>query len=321
MTQVQCDSGPKIRLGISHCLLGAPVRYDGKDKHDAYITGTLGRFFEFVPLCPEVVIGLGVPREPIRLEGDPRAPRAVGVRSKDLDVTADLLVLGRRSARQMGGISGYILKSGSPSCGLEGVKVYAGNRVSRRGVGLFVRGLRERQPLLPMEEEGGLADPELRENFIERVFAYRRWQELCGAGITPRRLVAFHSAHKLSLMAHGSEPARALGRLVAEAGRRPVKTLAAEYGAGFMAALGHRATRRRHTNVLQHLLGYLKTRIDAADKAEALELIDDYRHGKVPLIVPLTLLKHHLRRFPDPYLAGQAYLNPSPAELALCNAI
>ncbi len=315
--------GRKIRLGISQCLLGEKVRFDGNHKHDRYITDTLGRFFEFVPVCPEVAIGLGVPREPIRLEGDAGSPRAVGVRDKSTDVTDSLLRFGRRTGRELSDISGYILKSKSPSCGMERVKVYppGGGAASSRGVGLYVAGFRERQSLLPMEEEGRLCDPVLRENFVERVFAYQRWQELNATRLTPAKLVQFHADHKLSLMAHGAEPLKELGRIVAGAGSRPIRQVADEYIAGFMGALSRRATRRRHTNVLQHLAGYLKRALDSGDKAELAELIEAYRLGQVPLIVPITLLKHHFRRSPDPYVQRQIYLNPHPRELMLRNAL
>ncbi|QKK10925.1 MAG: DUF523 and DUF1722 domain-containing protein [Pseudomonadota bacterium] len=313
----------KIRIGISQCLLGDRVRFDGNHKHDRYITDTLGQFFEFVPVCPEVAVGLGIPREPIRLEGDVHAPRAVGVRDRSIDPTASLLRYGRQTARDLHDISGYILKSKSPSCGMERVKVYhaGGGGSSSKGVGLFVAGFRERQPLLPMEEEGRLCDPVLRENFIERVFAYRRWQELVASRLTAAKLVQFHADHKLSLMAHGAAPLKALGQIVATAGKGPLGALAAAYHAGFMAAMTRRATRKRHTNVLQHMAGYLKKALDAGDRAELQTVIDEYRLGQVPLVVPLTLLKHHFRRFPDPYIARQVYLNPHPKELVLRNAL
>ena len=166
-----------------------------------------------------------------------------------------------------------------------------------------------RQPLLPVEEEGRLSDPVLRESFIERVFAYRRWQELEASGLTAARLVDFHATYKLTLMSHGPERLRALGRLVAQAGGADLVTLAAHYIRGFMEALEHRATRKRHTNVLMHLSGYLKKRLSADDKAELLELIEAYRLGRLPLIAPITLLNHHFRRFPDPYIAKQVYLD------------
>jgi uncharacterized protein YbgA (DUF1722 family)/uncharacterized protein YbbK (DUF523 family) len=322
MSETPDTPTPHIRVGISSCLLGEEVRFDGGHKRDAYILGTLGRFFELVPVCPEVGIGLGTPRQPIRLMGDPAAPRAVGSRDPSLDVTDRLIAYGQRKARELHDLSGYILKSRSPSCGMERVKVYAASgQPGRPGSGLYARALMEALPLLPVEEEGRLGDPVLRENFVERVFAYRRWQDLEALGVTRARLVAFHTVHKLTLMAHGEERYRALGRLVGEPGRRSVQALADEYIEGFMAALKYRATRRRHSNVLMHLMGYLKRHLDSGDKAELLEVIDAYRRGLLPLVVPVTLLKHHFRRHPDPYVDKQVYLSPHPDELMLRNAL
>ena len=186
---------------------------------------------------------------------------------------------------------------------------------------MYAREIMRARPLLPVEEEGRLNDPILRENYIERVFAYRRWQKLVAAGLSPANLVAFHTAHKLALMAHGPEQHRHLGRLVAEAGRRPIGELGEEYIAGFMDAMRRRATRKRHANVLMHLAGYLKRKLDRDDKAEMLEVIDSYRLGYLPLIVPITLMKHHFRRNPDPYVTQQVYLNPHPQELMLRNHV
>ncbi|MEK7323426.1 MAG: DUF523 and DUF1722 domain-containing protein [Pseudomonadota bacterium] len=311
----------RIRIGISSCLLGQQVRYDGNHKHDAFITDTLGAVFDFIAVCPEVAIGMGVPRPPIRLTGDVQAPRAVGVQDPALDVTAALTAYGRRMALELDGISGYIFKGKSPSCGLRRVKVYGGGAPSMQGIGLYAREIVQRRPLLPAEEEGRLGDPVLRENFIARVFAYRRWHALLADGFSVGKLVAFHTAHKLSLMAHGTEYYRALGRLVAEAKSQRPAALCEHYGGEFMAALRRPASRKRHTDVLMHVMGYLKTRLDRGDKAELLELIEAYRVGHVPLIVPITLLKHYFRRFPDEYIAKQVYLNPHPAELMLRNGI
>jgi len=307
----------RIRLGISSCLLGEKVRYDGTDKRDGYITGTLARFFELVSVCPEVAIGLGVPRPPIRLVGSSTAPHAVGIANPDLDVTDKLAAYGRRTAQRLDDISGYILKSKSPSCGMERVKVYSRRgSLAGSGRGVYAAALMSAAPLLPVEEEGRLGDPDLRENFFERVLAYRRWQEMVAAGATAARLIEFHTSHKLTLMAHSVDANRRLGRLVAGASRRNAKHLSERYIHGFMEALARPATPRTHTNVLMHVMGYLKKRLDAEDKAELLELIDAYRLGQVPRIVPLTLLKHHFRRFPDSYITHQVYLHPAPAALA-----
>lgn len=311
-------NAPKIRLGISSCLLGRKVRFDGNHKHDSFLTGTLGQFFEWVPVCPEVAIGLGVPRPPIRLTGSPAAPRAVGVKDPDIDVTNRLAAYGRKQARVLDGISGYIFKSKSPSCGLERVKVYrAAGASAANGRGIYADAFLSAQPWLPAEEEGRLGNPRLRENFIERVFVYRRWQELVARGLSASRLVEFHAHHKLALMAHDVEAYRALGRLVAQAGGRNLKILAHDYFTRLMEALKRPATLARHANVMMHLMGYLKMQLDADDKAELLEMIHAYRRSEMPLAAPLTLLRHYFRRFPNPTIMHQTYLHPDPRELLL----
>ena len=308
----------KIRIGVSACLIGERVRYDGTDKRDAFITDSLGAAFELVPVCPEVAIGMGVPRPPIRLVGDPQQPRALGVDDAGLDVTAPLTAFGRRMAVELDDIDAYIFKSRSPSCGPARVKVYGAGKAPRaQGVGLYAREIMASQPLLPVEEEGRLIEPLRRDNFIERIFAHRRWQQLLASGFTAAGLMEFHARHKLILMAHGAVYYRALGRLAADGkGLRPAR-LCEEYGSGFMAALQHPATRKRHANVLQHLMGYLKKHIDHDDKAELLEAIDAYRLGMLPLIAPQTLLRHHFRHFPHPYVEKQLYLYPDSLELQL----
>lgn len=307
-----------IRIGISSCLVGQRVRFDANHKQDNYILGTLGEFFEFVPVCPEVAIGMGVPRPTIRLLGDPEAPRAVGVKDNALDVTDKLRHYGRQQARALTDLTGYIFKSKSPSCGMERVKLYTDKGgVSSKGTGLYAREFMAAHPLLPCEEEGRLGDPMLRDNWLERVFAWRRWQELNRQRLTARALVDFHTRHKLALMAHGPKHYKELGRMIADAGTGPVRPLADAYIEKFMAALSVRATPKRHTNVLHHLMGYLKQHIDSQDKQELLELIEAYRLGRVPRIVPITLLNHHFRRFPDDYIANQAYLHMCPEELKL----
>ncbi len=308
----------RIRIGISSCLLGQKVRYDGNHQHDSFLTGTLGRFFEWVPVCPEVAIGLGVPRPPIRLTGSPAKPRAVGIEDPDIDVTEKLAAYGRKQARVLDDISGYIFKSKSPSCGLERVKVYPfAGAPAKRGRGIYADAFLAAQPWLPAEEEGRLGDPRLRENFIERVFVYRRWQELLARGLTAGRLVEFHARHKLTLMAHDVEACRALDRLVAQAGSRRPKALARDYISRLMAALQRPATPARHAKVLMHLVGRLKENLNAADKAELLELIHAYRRGEALRLAPVTLLRHHFRRRPDRDIAGQTYLHPDPRELRL----
>jgi uncharacterized protein YbgA (DUF1722 family)/uncharacterized protein YbbK (DUF523 family) len=310
-----------IRIGISSCLLGEKVRYDGGHKHDRFITETLGRFFEWVPVCPEVECGLPTPREAMRLVGDPEAPRLVTIRS-GVDHTERMLgwARSRVAALEAERLSGFIFKSKSPSSGMERVRVYNDHGVpSRRGVGLFARAFREHFPLLPVEEDGRLHDLPIRENFIERVFALARWRELFDG--RPRRgeLVAFHAANKLLLYSHSPELLRELGRLVAGAKALDTRTLFSRYQELFMRALAQRATVKKHVNVLQHMMGYFKRELSADEKRELLEVIDQYRAEQVPLLVPLTLLRHHIRRHGQPYLAGQTYLNPHPVELKLRN--
>lgn len=307
----------RIRLGISSCLLGQKVRFDGNHKQDGFITGTLSNYFEFVPVCPEMAIGLGVPRPPIRLTGDPRAPRAVGVDDPSLDVTERLARYGARQARTLGDLSGYIFKARSPSCGMERVKVYGSHEPAKAGRGIYADAFLAGQPWLPAEEEVRLTDPGLRDNFLERVFAYRRWQVLEAQGITAARLIAFHSAHKLMLLAHGNGHDRSLGRLVAQASGRRARAIAHRYLERFMGALGRPATRAAQTNVLQHAAGYLKHALDKPDRHELAELIHAYRRGELPLAAPVTLLRHHFRRHPSPWIATQTYLYPDSREFVL----
>lgn len=313
----------KIKIGVSACLLGEQVRFDGGHKQDAYINGTLSQYFQFMPVCPEVAIGLGTPREPIRLVGDPANPRAIGVRSPQLDVTEKLQAYGRRMGRELLDLSGYILKRASPSCGMERVKVYQPNGVpiGKSANGIYARVFMEMHPLLPVEEEGRLGDPVLRENFIQRIFVYHRWQALVASDLTPAKLVRFHARHKLILMAHSQTAAKKLGQLVARAGAEPMGDLAPIYIDALMRALKRRAGRKQHANVLMHLMGFLKRVLDTGDKAELVETVDAYRLGHVPLIVPITLLQHHFRRHPEPYVQEQHYLEPHPKELMLRNLL
>ena len=306
------EATPSIRIGISACLLGREVRYDGGHKRDRYITDTLGKFFEWVPLCPEVEMGLGTPRETLRLVGDPAVPRLVFAKTGEDQTDGMQAWAGLRlEALAKADLSGYILKSDSPSCGMERVRVYRSSGVpGKDGVGIFARALMDRFPLLPVEEEGRLHDLPLRENFVERVFCYRRWRDLVLGGLTRGKLVAFHTAHKLLLLAHSPKHYTALGRLVANAGGRSPKDLEGRYGELFMAALRVKATAKKHTNVMHHILGYLKRDLEARDKVELLAVMADYHRGLVPLVVPLSLLKHYLARVNVPYLEDQIYLNP-----------
>lgn len=314
----------RIPLGISSCLLGANVRYDGGHKLDRYLHDVLGRFVRWVPVCPEVECGLGVPRESMRLVGDPAAPRLLTTRS-GVDLTARMEAWARKRAADLDAedLRGYVFKSNSPSSGLRSVKVYdeKGNP-SRRGVGIFARAFTERFPLLPVEDEGRLNDAGIRENFIERVFACDRWRTFVKGDGTIGGLVEFHTVHKLLLMSHDPRAPSALGSLVAGArGAEGRRALLEEYGAGFMTTLAREATARKNVNVLQHAMGYFKRQLAAEEKAELLEVIGQYHKGLVPLVVPLVLLRHYVRKFGEPYLARQVWLDPHPAELSLRNHV
>ena len=315
----------KPKLGISACLLGDEVRYDGGHKRDRFITGTLSKYFSLLGVCPEIAIGLGVPREPIHLVGRPDHIRVIGTRKKDLDVTEKLHAYGRKMAAELDGICGYIFKKGSPSCGLERVKLYPSKREggmpSADGVGQYAQAFMDAAPLIPVEEEGRLNDPVLRENFIERVFVYWRWRVLLQQGLTAKRLLEFHTRHKFMVLSHSRVDYERLGRMLADLNKRKIGQIADSYIAQLMRALKKKATRRNHTNVLQHIQGYLKKRLDKQDKAELVSIIERYRLGQVPLVVPLTLFNHHFRRYPDAYISGQYYLNPHPPELMLRNLI
>jgi uncharacterized protein YbgA (DUF1722 family)/uncharacterized protein YbbK (DUF523 family) len=316
----------RIPLGISSCLLGANVRYDGGHKLDRYLHDVLGRFVRWAPVCPEVECGLGVPRESLRLVGDPDAPRLLTTRGGvDLTRRMEAWAKERAASLEAEDLRGFVFKSRSPSSGLRGVKVYdeKGNP-TRRGIGIFARAFTQRFPLVPVEDEGRLNDPGIRENFIERVFACHRWRGYVHDDGSIGGLVEFHTAHKLLLMSHDPRSPAALGSLVAgsrargTAGRR---TLLEEYGAGFMTALAREATPKKNVNVLQHAMGYFKRQLAAEEKAELLEVIGQYHRGLVPLVVPLVLLRHYVRKFGDPWLARQVWLDPHPAELALRNHV
>ncbi|MBN2492901.1 MAG: DUF1722 domain-containing protein [Planctomycetes bacterium] len=317
------DDAPEIRVGISTCLLGRKVRFDGGHKRDAYLTDLLGAFVTFVPVCPEVEIGLGIPREAIRLVSTCEGVRLRGVRSgADHTEKMQRYAAAKVRALEKLDLSGYVLKKDSPSCGMERVKIYSEKAMPERsGAGMFAAALLQHFPLLPVEEEGRLNDPRLRENFLERLFAYRRLKTLFRARWTIGALVRFHTAEKLNLLAHEPEGYRALGRLVAEAKRLPRAEVAARYETLFMGALKKIATVRKNTNVLQHAQGYLKRVLAAADKEELAGLIRDYHRGLVPILVPLTLLRHHVRSNGVEYLAGQTYLEPHPKELMLRNHV
>jgi uncharacterized protein YbgA (DUF1722 family)/uncharacterized protein YbbK (DUF523 family) len=317
-------TGSAIRIGISSCLLGQNVRYDGGHKRDVFLVETFGRFVEWVPVCPEVEMGLGTPRETLRLVRIGADDIRMVMPKTGADHTAKMRAFAERRLRDLEreNLSGYVLKKDSPSCGMERVRVFDGHGVpAKSGRGLFAEALLNRFPHLPVEEEGRLSDPRLRENFIERVFAYRRLRTLLSGPWTLGGLVAFHTAHKLLLMAHSPGIYASLGRLVAGGKKLRRADLASRYEEEFMRGLAELATTRRQTNVLQHIVGYIRPHLDAPSRSELLSLVEDYRRGLVPLVVPLTLIRHYVRSFAIPYLRGQLYLEPNPKELMLRNHV
>lgn len=316
-----------IRVGISSCLLGNPVRFDGGHKLDRYLRDTLGAFVAWVPVCPEVEYGLPVPREPLRLVGDPGAPRLVAARSgADHTVGMRAWAARRLDALEREDLCGFVFKSRSPSSGMRQVKVYPpkGGAPKPAGVGIFARAFRERFPLLPVEDEGRLNDPRLREGFVEQLFVASRWQRYRRDDGTAGGLVAFHTEHELLVRAHSPKHSAALGRLAAGAGaqgRRPSAALLDSYLATLMEGLRLAATAAKHANVLLHAAGRFKRLLSVEERAELGEAIESCRRGLIPLIVPLTLLAHYARIYGEPYLARQHYLHPQPRELMLRNQV
>jgi uncharacterized protein YbgA (DUF1722 family)/uncharacterized protein YbbK (DUF523 family) len=327
MTATPPITAKAIRIGISACLLGEEVRFDGGHKRDRFLTDVLGPHVEWIAICPEVEMGLGTPRETLRLVRAPDQPgglRMLTTRT-GIDHTEGM---NRWSSGRLDALArepdlcGYVLKKDSPSCGMARVKTYGtGGMPERGGQGLYAKALLQRFPALPVEEEGRLSDPRLRENFIERVFAYRRLKDLFVTGWTTGELVAFHTRHKMSLLAHSTARYNELGQLVAGAGGASKRELRQTYEREFMATLSLAATPRRNANVLTHMMGHLKKTLDADSKQELLRTIEEYRQGLVPLIVPLTLVRHYVRLFRVEYLANQTYLEPHPRELMLRNHV
>jgi uncharacterized protein YbgA (DUF1722 family)/uncharacterized protein YbbK (DUF523 family) len=313
-----------IRIGISSCLLGENVRYDGGHRLDRFLTETLGKYVEYVPVCPEVECGFPIPREAMRLVGDPESPRLLTVRSKQ-DHTERMLAWARKRVAELEkeNLCGFVFKSDSPSSGRFKVKVYdaKGSPPVRKGVGLFARTFAEHFPRIPTEDDGRLHDPEIRENFIERIFAFQRWRELIEKGKSRGGLVEFHTRHKLLILSHSEKHYREMGRLVARAKELGPIRLYDEYERLLMEALTLFSTPKKHTNVLMHMMGYMKEHLTADEKQEMLSILENYRHELIPLIVPVTLLNHYVRKYAEPYLAVQLYLNPHPLELKLRNHV
>lgn len=313
----------KINIGISSCLLGNAVRYDGGHKLDRYIRDTLGRYLHFIPVCPEVECGLSVPREAMRLEGDPLKPRLV-TNKTGRDLTRQMQAWGRQRliTLEKEELCGFIFKKNSPSSGMARVKVYnAKGMPVKNGNGIFAKAFMDRFPKIPVEDEGRLHDPGLRENFIERIFALRRWRQALKEKMDVGHLVAFHTHEKLLLMSHSPQHYRRLGKLVAQDKQMTQSCLIDAYEQLFMDALAQKSTSAKNSNVLMHILGYFKKQLSPDEKQEMLTVIDHYRRAFVPLIVPVTLVNHYVRKYRQAYLAQQTYLNPHPIELQLRNHV
>jgi uncharacterized protein YbgA (DUF1722 family)/uncharacterized protein YbbK (DUF523 family) len=313
----------KIKLGISSCLLGENVRYDGGHKLDWFLTDTLGQYVEYVPVCPEVECGLPIPRDSMHLEGDPNSPRLVMTRTKQ-DMTERMVTWANKRVVELEkeDLCGFIFKSDSPSSGMERVKVYNEKGMPvKRGVGMFARIFMEHFPLLPVEDEGRFHDPKLRDNFIERIFALKRWREVLTRKESRGNVVDFHTKHKLLILSHSPKHYQAMGKLVAKAKDLPLKELNQKYQTLLMEALRLKTTSKKNSNVLMHMMGYFREQLSADEKRELLEVIEAYRKGYIPLIVPITLIQHYVRKYKRPYLKEQIYLNPHPLELQLRNHV
>ena len=313
----------KIRLGISTCLLGENVRYDGGHKLDRFLTETLGQYVEYVPVCPEVECGLGTPREALRLVGNPEAPRLVTTHTKQ-DLTDRMTQWAQKRVDELEkeGLYGFIFKSDSPSSGMERVKVYSEQGMPvKKGIGMFARVFMGHFPLLPVEEEGRLHDPVLRENFIERIFTLKRWRETLEHKESRGSLVDFHTRHKLLILSHSPRHYQIMGKWVAQDKTIPLKEIYQQYQILLMEALFLKTTPKKNSNVLQHMMGYFKEQLSSDEKQELIEVIDSYRQEYIPLVVPVTLIGHYVRKYNQPYLKEQVYLNPHPMELQLRNHV
>ena len=309
----------RVRLGISSCLLGNAVRWNSGHKMDRYLTRTLGQFVDYVPVCPEVEAGFGVPRESMRLVGDPEKPRLITFKTKT-DQTDQMLRWARKRVKELEkeDLHGFIFKSDSPSSGMIRVKVYTEKGMPvKKGVGMFAREYMAHYPLIPVEDDGRLHDPNIRENFIERIFALRRWRQTVDNGKNMGNLVDFHTRNKLLILSHSPKHYKVMGKLVAQGKQMPMKELYAQYEMTLMEALALKTTPKKNLNVLQHLMGYFKKQLSKDEKQELLDVFDRYRREFVPLVVPLTLINHFVRKYDQPYLKLQTYLNPHPVELKL----
>lgn len=308
-------------MGIGSCLAGNPVRYNGQTKSPNQHVRSIADNFQMRAFCPEMAAGMGVPREPIHLVGSEDHVRALDVDTHSQDYTHKIRDHAATVLELAPKLSGYILVKGSPSCGYERVKRYAANgySVASDQQGIFAAALAVADPLLPLEDDGRLNDPGLRESFVTRAFTYHKWKQLQQGTVDAHTLITFYSSYKYLVMAHHVPSYKNIGRLLADAGTRPIDEVAAEFISMLMAGLTHRATQRSHTNVLFHLSGYLKRKVSAPERQRLNELIEQYRQGHVPLVVPVTLLRHHFSNHPNAYIDQQVFMAPYPDEMRLRN--
>ncbi|MDR4504814.1 MAG: DUF523 and DUF1722 domain-containing protein [Candidatus Scalindua sp.] len=312
-----------IKIGISSCLLGDKVRYDGNHRLDRFITDTLGQYFEWIPVCPETECGLSVPREPMHLFGNPESPRLVTIKT-GIDHTERMLQWAEKMIKKLEkeNLCGFIFKCGSPSSGIRGVKVYLpSGAVTKTGKGIFGGAFMKHFPLIPVEDDGRLHNPRFRENFVERIFVLKRWQEFRKKDVSMKDLIDFHTAHKLLIMGHSPRHYSILGHLLANATKEKAENLLPEYIRILMEGITLIATVKKNTNVLQHIQGYFKKNLTTDEKQELLGIIESYRKELIPLVVPITLLNHYVRKLNVSYLERQHYLEPHPVELMLRNHV
>ncbi|WP_394246310.1 YbgA family protein [Vibrio profundi] len=309
----------EIRVGVSACVVGEKVRFDSGHKQSNFVTKELTKVFSLIPICPEVGIGMSVPRPTIRLISNEERIALVETKDPTKDYTEQMLSYSRDKAKELINkeLCGYIVCAKSPTCGMERVKIYAHSQATKSGVGLYTQELQKAMPWLPIEEDGRLNDPVLKENFIARVYCLKDFYDSMEDAPSPGKIVAFHSRYKLTLMAHHPESYKKMGKLVANVKQYEPQEFFQLYRLALMEAISHKATRKNNTNTLMHIQGYFKRALDQVEKQELSKLIDDYRVGVLPLLAPLTLINHYLKKYPDSYLAQQRYLEPYPEELRL----
>lgn len=310
-----------IPIGISACLLGENVRFDGGHKRMAFAVNDLAPWVRFEAICPEMAIGLPTPRPALRLVKINEGEIALRFSNQtEGDLTAAMQDFSSRRVSGLEHLCGYIVCAKSPSCGLERVRVYDADSKNNRksGTGIFTTELQRQFPWLPVEEDGRLCDPAIRENFVERVYTLHDLNLVRKGGLTRGKLIAFHSRYKLLLLAHSQPEYRELGRFVASIESwASLDDFFVEYRLRLMALLAHHATRRNHTNVLMHVQGYFRRQLNARQRQELSDLIARYRQGTQPLLAPVTLLKHYMAEYPDRYLEQQRYFEPYPEALRL----